>query len=151
MMPGMDPRQMAMMMKRMGVEMAELDDVEEVVVRTKAVEYRFRKAQVSVIRAQGSETWQIVGKPERVARGAASPAPPTPTQPPIAPMSPNPSTASAPSATSAVRSAPSAVAVSPDDVQLVMEQTGRGEKDARAALEATGGDLAEAILRLEKK
>jgi nascent polypeptide-associated complex subunit alpha len=66
-------------------------------------------------------------------------------------MSPNPSTASAPSATSAVRSAPSAVAVSPDDVQLVMEQTGRGEKDARAALEATGGDLAEAILRLEKK
>ncbi|MEK6986260.1 MAG: nascent polypeptide-associated complex protein [Candidatus Thermoplasmatota archaeon] len=129
MMPGMDPRQMAMMMKRMGVEMADIDGVEEVLVRTKTVEYRFRKASVSVVRAQGSETWQIQGKPEKTPRGAetatSAAVPPT-----TAPQPPAPTPISA------------------DDVRLVMEQTGRSNAEARAALEATNGDLAEAIVRL---
>ncbi len=142
MMPGMDPRQMAMMMKRMGVEMADIEGVEEVVVRTKDAEYRFRKAQVSVIRAQGSETWQIVGKPERSLRGAPSPQPttaaaPAPTPPAMPAPTPAPTKPAAP--------------VSADDVKLVMAQTGRNERESRAALETTNGDLAEAILRLEKR
>lgn len=133
---------MAMMMKRMGVEMADIDHVEEVVVRTRDAEYRFRKATVSVIRAQGSETWQIVGKPERVARGATSATPsPSASVPAAKPSTIPPATASPPAA-------PTVIA--PEDVRLVMEQTGRNERDSRAALEATGGDLAEAILRLEK-
>ncbi len=140
MMPGMDPRQMAMMMKRMGVEMADIEGVEEVVVRTKDAEYRFRKATVSVVRAQGSETWQIQGKPEKTARGAVAPSLSSPEPKPTAP--------SAPAAPPAPPAQP--VAVSADDVKLVMGQTGRSEREARAALEATGGDLAEAILRLEK-
>jgi len=35
-------------------------------------------------------------------------------------------------------------------VRLVMEQTGASEEEAREELRRTGGDLAEAILRLKK-
>lgn len=38
-----------------------------------------------------------------------------------------------------------------DDIELVMEQTGASEKDAAYALEEAGGDIAEAILLLQKK
>ncbi len=37
-----------------------------------------------------------------------------------------------------------------EDVRLVMEQTGASEEEAREELRKTGGDLAEAILRLKK-
>ncbi|MEM2865747.1 MAG: nascent polypeptide-associated complex protein [Candidatus Hadarchaeales archaeon] len=37
-----------------------------------------------------------------------------------------------------------------EDVRLVMEQTGASEQEAREELKRTGGDLAEAILRLKK-
>lgn len=39
--------------------------------------------------------------------------------------------------------------VSPEDVQMVMDQTGASEEDARKALEETG-DLAESILKLKE-
>lgn len=35
-----------------------------------------------------------------------------------------------------------------DDLRMVMEQAGCSEEDARAALEKSGGDIAEAILSL---
>jgi nascent polypeptide-associated complex subunit alpha len=38
-----------------------------------------------------------------------------------------------------------------EDVKLVADQTGRTVDEARAALKETGGDLAEAILRLQKQ
>lgn len=41
------------------------------------------------------------------------------------------------------------VEISEADVQMVSEQTGKSMQEARAALEATKGDLAEAILRLQ--
>lgn len=76
MMPGMDPRQMAMMMRRMGVEMKDIPAVEEVVVHTKTHTYTFAQATVSVMKAQGTETWQIQGKPrvsERRPKSVGSP------------------------------------------------------------------------------
>src|SRR5687767_11777383 len=72
MMPGIDPRQMAMMMRKMGVEMRDIEGVQEVLVRTATKEYRFRKASVSVMKAQGTETWQVQGKPEVVDRAAGT-------------------------------------------------------------------------------
>jgi len=39
---------------------------------------------------------------------------------------------------------------SEDDVKMVAGQAGADEEDARVALEETGGDIAEAILRLKK-
>lgn len=39
--------------------------------------------------------------------------------------------------------------ITDEDVRTVMEQAGVSEKEARAAIEAAGGDLAEAILKLQ--
>lgn len=66
MFPGgrMNPKQMKAMMKRMGIATEEIDDLEEVVIRTKAREYLFKDAIVSVMTVQGQKTFQIVGEPE---------------------------------------------------------------------------------------
>jgi nascent polypeptide-associated complex subunit alpha len=39
---------------------------------------------------------------------------------------------------------------SEDDIKLVMEKTGKGEEEARKALEESGGDIAEAIVKLSE-
>ena len=39
--------------------------------------------------------------------------------------------------------------ISSDDVKMVMSQAGVSEKEARAALEETNGDIAEAIMKLK--
>ncbi|MFH1471000.1 MAG: nascent polypeptide-associated complex protein [Candidatus Micrarchaeota archaeon] len=41
-------------------------------------------------------------------------------------------------------------AISDEDVKMVVGQTGASEADARKALEESGGDIAEAIMKLEK-
>lgn len=41
-----------------------------------------------------------------------------------------------------------AAGVSIEDVQMVMEKTGKSESEVRAALEVSGGDIAQAILDL---
>ncbi len=40
--------------------------------------------------------------------------------------------------------------ISPEDVKMVAEQTGASEADAKKALEESGGDIAEAIMKLKK-
>jgi len=40
--------------------------------------------------------------------------------------------------------------ITEEDVKVVMERTGASEDDARAALEESDGDLAQAILKLKK-
>jgi len=35
-----------------------------------------------------------------------------------------------------------------DDIKLVMEKTGKGDEEAKKALEETNGDIAEAIVKL---
>lgn len=37
-----------------------------------------------------------------------------------------------------------------EDIKLVMEKTGKKEKEAREALEESGGEIAEAIVKLSK-
>lgn len=137
MMPGLggDPRQMAMMMRKLGIDVKEVEDVQQVVVRTATKEYVFDKASVSVMKAQGVETWQVSGKPRVVERGASS--------------SPAPAASASPApAAGQPRAADTVLPISAEDVALVMKETGRSQAEAKAALEATKGDLAEAILRL---
>jgi nascent polypeptide-associated complex subunit alpha len=137
---GMDPRQMAMMMRKMGIQVEEIDDVTEVLVRTKKRDYRFRKASVSVMKAQGTETWQVVGKAEVIEHGDAT------SSTAGIPTSMPPS--NAPAATPQPSNVP--LSIPEEDVRLVMEQAGCDQKTARRTLEATGGDLAEALVRLGK-
>lgn len=116
MLPGMggrlDPRQMNQMMKRLGIDIREIPNVTEVVIRTPTQEYLFSKPDVSIMTAQGQRTFQVVGEPTLRTREAK-------------------------------------IEISDADVRLVAEQTGRSIEDARSALEATKGDIAEAILRLQ--
>ena len=142
---GMDPRQMSMMMKKLGIDVRDIEGVQSVTVRTATKDYVFDKASVSVMKAQGTETWQVSGKPRIVEHGG-----------PGAPASPSPATApsgKAPAQAPAVGAAappPAVLDISREDIALVMKETGRSHAEAKAALEATQGDLAQAILDLSQ-
>ena len=83
MIPGgrMNPRQMKQMMKRMGIESEDIEDVEEVVIRTATKEYVFPQAQVTLMTVQGQKTAQVVGEPIVRNRAGAPAAPAKPVIP----------------------------------------------------------------------
>ncbi|MCI4353925.1 MAG: nascent polypeptide-associated complex protein [Thermoplasmata archaeon] len=127
-MPGgpRNARQMQMMMRRLGMTTEPVDDVDEVIVRTKDKEHVFRAPEVTILVIQGVRTYQIVGTPEirprsaSVGTASSGPAPPPP--PPSGPPE--------------------------EDVQLVMDQAHVERDEAIEALAATDGAPAEAILHL---
>jgi nascent polypeptide-associated complex subunit alpha len=128
MMPGgpRNARQMQMMMRRLGMKSEPLEDVEEVIVRTKKVDHVFRAPEVTIISVQGVTTYQIVGNPET-----------------------RPRTAPPPGSSGASPMSPAAPAGPPEeDVELVMEQGGVDRGEAIQALAATNGEPAEAILKI---
>ena len=61
---GMNPRKMKQMMKQMGIDIKELD-AEEVIIRTPEEELVFTDAEVQRMDAQGQQTYNIIGEPER--------------------------------------------------------------------------------------
>lgn len=65
---GMNPKKMKQMMKQMGISVDEIADVEQVIIRTPDKDIVFNDANVSIMNAQGVDTYQIVGTPEEVAR-----------------------------------------------------------------------------------
>jgi nascent polypeptide-associated complex subunit alpha len=72
-MPGgrMNPKQMKAMMRRMGISQEDIDDVEEVVIKTRTKEIVFKDAVVTAMTVQGQKTYQIVGTPQERARSKA--------------------------------------------------------------------------------
>jgi nascent polypeptide-associated complex subunit alpha len=130
MIPGgrMNPRQMQMMMKRMGLTSEPLEGVEEVVVRTATEEHHFRKPDVTIVTVQGVRTYQVVGDAEVRPRAASA--------------SPAASPAPAPAAPPPPAGPPE------EDVELVISQTGVDRPTAIAALREAQGAPAEAILHL---
>jgi nascent polypeptide-associated complex subunit alpha len=149
MFPGMggkgSPRQMNQLMRRLGIQVKEIPDVQEVVIKTSTKAYTFRDAEVTLMDAQGQKTYQLTGKAtvrdltpeEKEKLGATA----TPTESPVeddegeeAPIGSLEDVA---------------LDITDEDVALVASQTGSSPKDARAALEQAGGDIAEAILKLK--
>ena len=64
MMPGrMNPRQMNQMMKRLGINVKDIENVEKVIIQTDKYEYIFDNAEVTMMDAQGQKTYQIIGRP----------------------------------------------------------------------------------------
>lgn len=61
---GLDPKKLQKMMKQMGMEMKELSDVQEVVIRLSDKELTFPNAEVQVTEMKGQKTYQIMGEPE---------------------------------------------------------------------------------------
>ena len=125
MLPGgpKNPRQVELMMRRLGMTSEPINGVEEVVVRTRTQEHVFKAPEVTVLTVQGVRTYQVVGTPEVRPRSAA--AAPAGGGAPAEPQGPP-----------------------EEDVRLVMEQANVTREEAIEALEATHGAPAEAILRI---
>lgn len=61
MMPNLDPRTMAMAMKRMGIKQTEIDAI-EVIIKTREKNIIVREPSVSKISMAGQESFQVSGK-----------------------------------------------------------------------------------------
>ncbi len=110
MMPGrINPKQMNQMMRKLGISVKEIENVEKVIIQTDTREYIFDGAEVTIMDAQGQKTYQIVGRPRVVERKEEIPK---------------------------------------EDIELIMEQTGKTAEEAKKTLEETKGDIAEAIMKL---
>ncbi len=70
---GINPRKMASMMKQMGIDINEVENVEEVIIRTPEKDIIFKDAEVSIMDARGMKTYQVVGTPQEVPREAKIP------------------------------------------------------------------------------
>ena len=60
---GLNPKVLSQQMKQMGISIEEMNDVEEVVIRTADAELVFEDAVVTVMDAPGSKMYQITGTP----------------------------------------------------------------------------------------
>jgi nascent polypeptide-associated complex subunit alpha len=112
MIPGMNPRQMAQAMKRLGIQQVEIPAT-EVIIRTADKELVIDNPQVSKVNMMGQETIQVIG-------------------------------------TIREREIYSVPEISEDDVKTVMDQAGVSEAEAKKAIKDNDGDLAAAILSLQK-
>ena len=110
MMPGrMNPRQMNQMMKRLGIQVKDIENVKKVIIQTDTKEYIFDEAEVTMMDAQGQKTYQVTGKPRIVSKEDEIPK---------------------------------------EDIDLIVEQTGKSAEEAKKALKETNRDIAEAIMKL---
>jgi Transcription factor homologous to NACalpha-BTF3 len=122
---GLNPSKMKQMMEQMGIDIADVE-ADEVIIRTPDADLVFSDAEVQRMDAQGQQTYQVVGSPETRERGAG-----------------------AGGASAEAEASEDEGGIPPQDVELVAGRTGASEKRARKALEATDGDLAAAVERLE--
>ena len=122
---GMSPKQMARMMKKMGIEQNDLKGVKEVIIRFEDKEWLISNPQVGVIKQAGSESYQVSGT--KTERGITA------------------------GTTAEVVEAPvKEIEIPVEDAALVAGQTGVSIEEATEALRETDGDLAAAILKLKR-
>ncbi len=122
---GMSPKQIARMMKKMGIEQSDLKGVKEVIIRFEDKEWLISNPQVGVIKQAGSESYQVSGN--KVVRSITSGSPSTTSE-------------------EQVRE----IEIPVEDAALVASQTGVTIERATEALKETEGDLAAAILKLKQ-
>ena len=67
-MMGMNPRKMNQMMKQMGIDVENIDNVEQVIIKTSEKDIVFNDATVSIMVVKGDKTYQITGTPQEVPR-----------------------------------------------------------------------------------
>jgi len=128
---GMSPKQMARMMKKMGIEQKDLEGVKEVIIRFADKEWVISNPQVTTVKQAGAETYQLSGsKTERALSGT---------------------TKASSSDTEKIEEAPvPEIEIPMEDAALVAGQTGVDIETAKQALRETEGDLAAAILKLRR-
>ncbi|UCG71182.1 MAG: nascent polypeptide-associated complex protein [Thermoplasmata archaeon] len=70
---GMNPKHMKAMMKRHGINIEEMEDVQEVIIKTSDRTLIFKDAAVTCMDVQGQRTYQVVGTPEEVSSDTGIP------------------------------------------------------------------------------
>ncbi|MBI3587730.1 Nascent polypeptide-associated complex protein [Candidatus Micrarchaeota archaeon] len=115
---GMDPKQMAGLMRQMGIKTTDVDAKRVVVERQDGSKLVIASPTVTIMEMQGQKSLQVAGEFVEGDAGGES----------------DVETESIPS----------------DDASLVMKETGAGRETAEKALEDNGGDIAAAILSLQK-
>jgi len=70
---GVSPKKMKQMMKQMGINIEEIDGVEEVIIRTGDREIFFSDASVTVMDAHGNRSYQVVGTAQERSREVSIP------------------------------------------------------------------------------
>ena len=124
---GMSPKQMARMMKKMGIEQKEIEGVKEVIIRFADKEWVISNVQLTMVKQAGSESYQVSGtKSERGLSGSVE------------------------SKSEETPEVEKKIEIPMEDAALVASQTGVDIQVAKQALEETGGDLAAAILKLRR-
>ena len=69
MIPGrINPRQLNQIMRRLGINIKNIENVEKVTIQTDTMEYIFEHPEVTIMEAQGQKTYQITGIPQVVER-----------------------------------------------------------------------------------
>ena len=130
---GMSPKQMARMMKKMGIEQKDLEGVKEVIIRFADKEWLISNPQVTAIKQSGAETYQVGGtKTERPLSGSGKATSPS-TDAEVVEEEPVPE-----------------IEIPMEDAALVAGQTGVDIETAKEALKESEGDLAAAILKLRR-
>jgi nascent polypeptide-associated complex subunit alpha len=125
----MSPKQMARMMKKMGIEQKDVEGVKEVIFRFSDKEWVIKNPQVTMIKQSGNETYQVGGlKTERGLSGKTTTEEEVVTEEVAEPE----------------------IEIPMEDAALVAGQTGVDIETAKEALKETGGDLAAAILKLRR-
>ena len=120
---GMSPKKMKGMLKNMGIDIEELENVSEVVIRMPDKEIVVTNPSVAIMDAHGTRSFQISGDAtERAVFGAGQ-----------------------------ETAAEIQIEIPDSDVQLVAAQTGANLQEAKAALLEAKGDLAAAIMKLASK
>jgi nascent polypeptide-associated complex subunit alpha len=120
---GMSPKKMKGMLKNMGIDIDELENVSEVIIRMPDKEIVITNPSVAIMDSHGTRSFQISG--DATERTASSAGQETAEEPPIE--------------------------IPDSDVQLVAAQTGANLPEAKAALQEAKGDLAAAIIKLASK
>ncbi|MFX1580322.1 MAG: nascent polypeptide-associated complex protein [Promethearchaeota archaeon] len=126
---GMSPKQMARMMKKMGIEQKEITGVKEVIIRFADKEWVISNVQLTMIKQAGTESYQVVGTKNERGLTESIEGKPKETQ---------------------EAEVEKKIEIPMEDAALVASQTGVDIQVAKQALEETGGDLAAAILKLRR-
>ena len=123
----MDSRRARRMMKQMGMNMDELGDIKRVILQGDNKEIVIEGPQVTSINVQGTKMYQVAGGRETErkiqAEGAVE----------VAPVEEEP------------------LVLPEEDILLVAQQANVSIEKARAALENSDGDLAQAIIKLQTR
>lgn len=124
---GYSPKQMERMMKKMGIEQKEIDDVKEVIIRFSDKEWVISKPTITMIKQAGTETYQVAGN--KIERSLTK-------------------TITDSASDEIAQEKVIEIEIPIEDAALVASQTGVDIETAKQALKETEGDLAAAILKL---